>query len=197
MKTTAIVLASGMSRRMGNTNKLLLPVQSKPLILHVVEALIQSSVSEIICVVGYDKLKITSILPNHQKIKVIANNKFHLGMSTSIKSGVQKLSDGASGCFICLGDMPFLTPEDYSWLWKKVEKIWHPSLILVPVFQEQRGHPVFFGSDYLKDLVELPDNDAGAKKVVLNHAQKVEHLDFPNDHILLDIDNYQDFLPIK
>ena len=49
-RVAALVLAAGRSTRMGDTNKLTLPLRGKPLVCHVVDALYQTSVSEIVVV---------------------------------------------------------------------------------------------------------------------------------------------------
>ena len=49
---TAIVLAAGLSKRMGNKNKLLLPYKNKTVIETVVENIIASGIEEVIVVVS-------------------------------------------------------------------------------------------------------------------------------------------------
>ena len=58
---SAIILAAGLSRRMGEQNKLLLPVNGVPMIRHMVE--IYASIStRIIVVTGYEAGKIETAL---------------------------------------------------------------------------------------------------------------------------------------
>jgi molybdenum cofactor cytidylyltransferase len=192
MKSTAIVLASGMSKRMGDQNKLLLPIRNIPMIRRVVDALIQAPITEIILVLGYEQKKIRSILSQQEKLKILANPDFEKGMSTSIKIGVQHLGTDTHGCFICLGDMPYLTSEDYTMIKQYVEDNWQPSLIAVPTFNGQRGHPVFFGTSYLPELANLGDNDIGARILLKKHLQNLQTMAFPNNHVIKDIDTLVD-----
>ncbi len=48
-----VVLAAGMSKRMGR-NKLLLPLGGRPLLAHALAAMGESEVDEVVCVLGYE-----------------------------------------------------------------------------------------------------------------------------------------------
>ncbi len=54
----AIVLAAGLSRRIGDRNKLLYKLGGIPLTTHEINALLDSTVTEIVMVTGYDEDRI-------------------------------------------------------------------------------------------------------------------------------------------
>ena len=81
--TDAIVLAAGKSIRFGAANKLLTNVYSKPLILHVVNAICKSEIENIYVISGSDHKKINEIL-NKSRVKVNKNNNRNDGINSSI-----------------------------------------------------------------------------------------------------------------
>ena len=134
-KISALVLAAGLSSRMGSTNKMLMPVEGKPMLLGVVEGLIASTADEVIVVLGHEHEKVKTIIPSHQKVSIILNENYQLGMSTSIKVGVKQLMDPSDGCMICLGDMPYLTTDDYNQMLEYARLNMRPDSIIRPLFE--------------------------------------------------------------
>ena len=89
-KIAAIILAAGQSRRMGDTNKLLIKLDGKPMIAHVVNAVIASGVAPIIVVTGYEHKKVSKVLEDYN-VKCVLNPHFSEGISTSIRLGLSEL----------------------------------------------------------------------------------------------------------
>ena len=81
---SAIILASGYSRRMGK-NKLLLKYRGKSLIEHTIDTILQCGFSEVI-LVGREEEIIE--IGNRNGLKVIKNENADKGISESIKLGV-------------------------------------------------------------------------------------------------------------
>ena len=69
---SAIVLAAGLSTRMGKENKLLLPFGNKTLIEHQVHVLLQTKVSEVIVVVGHEAGLLIDVL-KEKPIRLVKN----------------------------------------------------------------------------------------------------------------------------
>lgn len=104
---SAIVLAAGLSQRMGQQNKLLLKIGTQTLIEKVVETVLKSKIEEVIVVLGHEAIKIQRILRG-KKIKMIKNPLYQLGMTTSIQIGVQAASKESKAYIIVLGDLVHL-----------------------------------------------------------------------------------------
>ena len=105
---SAILLAAGRSKRMAGVNKLTKEIQGIPLIKHSINNIILSSVNEIIIVLGYQKEIIEKLIDKNKKIKIVHNKNFDSGMASSIKLGLNNLSESTESFFICLGDATFL-----------------------------------------------------------------------------------------
>ena len=187
-KISALVLAAGLSSRMGSTNKMLMPVEGKPMLLGVVEGLIASTADEVIVVLGQEHEKVNTIVPSHQKVSIILNENYQLGMSTSIKVGVKQLMDPSDGCMICLGDMPYLTTDDYNQMLEHARLNMRPDSIIRPLFEQKAGHPVFFSKSYFPALITLPDYDQGAQSLLRDQTSSIQYLQALDNRFLLDID---------
>lgn len=89
---TALVLAAGRSRRMG-TQKLLLPLDGKPVIAHVVDQLLRSPVDRVLVVIGEDEDCIRQALgrsfPNGAaNSRIRSRHQYHTGNCRSRQAAV-------------------------------------------------------------------------------------------------------------
>jgi molybdenum cofactor cytidylyltransferase len=186
---TVIVLAAGLSSRMGAQNKLRLPFGEKTILQTTLQHIIEANLGEILVIVGHEKALIENdLLMFKDKIKIVFNEHFEIGMTTSIQAGVINSSQNTEGYMICLSDMPLLQPIDYQRISKfYLEKKDNTYPIVQPFFNQQRGNPVIFHPIYKKELLDLK-NTEGGKPVVQAHKEKLYFIEMPNDAILLDAD---------
>jgi molybdenum cofactor cytidylyltransferase len=189
---TVILLAAGLSKRMGHANKLRLPFGDKTILQATLENIIEANLGEILVIVGHEKELIESDLELFKdKIKIVFNPHFESGMTSSIQAGVANSSENTEGYIISLSDMPLLQPIDYQRIstfylsFKEKKDNTYP--IVQPVFNQQRGNPVIFHHIYKKELLDLK-NTEGGKPVVQAHKEKLYFIEMPNDAILRDAD---------
>ena len=169
---SAVILAAGESRRMGKQNKLLLPVGGEALLVKLVKSVCASHVGQVLVVVGHEAGKIRREL-NNFPLSFVYNPNFSEGMTTSIKFGVKEVSPDSDGFLICLADMPFINTSEISKLIHAYfqNRIKKKRLIVVPVFQGQRGNPVLFSSEFRNDILEYK-KEFGCKEVIMNNDTK-------------------------
>ncbi len=188
----AILLAAGNSRRMGKENKLLLPYGGRPLIQHQVKEIQKSHLTDLTVVLGHDAKQIGAVLPS--VIKTVFNENHLSGMTSSIQTGIEAVEKEVKGYMICLSDMPLLTPKDYNdildFFLRNIDR--YPRLIVQPVYQQRRGHPVIFSSYYQKELLEHTD-PKGCRKIIRTNKKEVRQLDMLHSNILKDIDTPGDY----
>jgi CTP:molybdopterin cytidylyltransferase MocA len=107
MITAGLLLAAGLSRRFGATDKLLCPLGGPPLIAHAAAALRGTGFTRLVAVVsdgdvakeliGFDCVSLQGDPPSH---------------GLSLRTGIGHLREtGVDKVVIVLGDMPFVTPE--------------------------------------------------------------------------------------
>ncbi len=188
---SAIVLAAGLSSRMGSKNKMILPFNGKTVIEIVIGNIISSGIDEIIVVTGRDALQLHDLL-QHLPVKIIYNNDFAIGMTTSIQKGIY-IANG-NGYMMCLGDMPFITSENYKKLcdsFIKQRRI-NEACICTPEYNNQKGNPVIFSSFYKSRILEHA-NMEGCKEIVQANKQNVFTIEMNSGNVLRDIDTLDDY----
>ena len=196
----AVVLAAGMSTRMGR-NKLLLTFRDKPLVVHAVDTLLASTVDEIIMVLGHESDKVCDQIEDsarevanrgqRSRLRLIKNPDFRDGLSTSVRTGVQAVSPEATAIMIYLADQPLLEPADVDRITEafaaaKAEN----KMIVVPFFKGERGNPVILDAS-LRDSILGIVGDVGCKGVIKRYPEKVYALEMENDHVVRDVDDAQ------
>ena len=182
---SAILLAAGQSKRMNGENKLSKKIQGIPLIELSVKNILASSVDELIVVLGYQKEVIEKIINKNEEIKLVFNKDFESGMASSIKTGINHLSEDSEAFFICLGDMPMVNKDIYN----KLIKSKNNKEIIVPTFKSEQGNPVLFSKSMRKKIMTI-EGDAGAKKILQLNKDKI--LDIKtNDQSIIKNYNFQ------
>ncbi|MFY9986157.1 MAG: nucleotidyltransferase family protein [Chthoniobacterales bacterium] len=184
---SAVVLAAGLSTRMGR-NKLLLNFKDKPLIARLVDTLLASKIDEVIVVLGHEIEKVRAELQG-KPVRLVHNPDYREGLSTSVRTGVDAVSPDADGIMICLADQPLLEPADVNQIVaafadaKKVNKS-----IVVPFFKGERGNPVILDASLRVAILGIV-GDVGCKGVIKRYPEKVYALEMQNDHVVRDVDD--------
>lgn len=219
---SAIVLAAGLSQRMGKKNKLLLEVGTQTLIEKVVETVLMSKIEEVVVVLGHEAIKIQRVLRG-KAVKMVKNPLYQLGMTTSIQAGVQATSKESKGYMIVLGDLAQIEVTELDLLIEAFQNVievshkkeeaesstienssfvedviiegsakLHLSPIVIPVFEGRKGNPVIF-SDYFREAILQHSNMNGCKGIIEEHSDCVITVEMPNNHVLKDVDTPEDY----
>ena len=193
----AILLASGESERMPGRDKLLLNWHGQPLIVHMVQQLLQAPVSHLTVVIRSNTFT-RSVLASHPNMTIIDNPNPSLGLGLSLHLGLKQVGSDVGGLMICLADMPLLSTAIYSDLIDSFSDLdtAHPN-ILIPTFKGIRGHPILFSNELLPKLLALPsDRDAGAKDLLQRSNEWITELSVKTNAVLLDIDHWDDYITL-
>ncbi|HEX6144428.1 MAG TPA: molybdopterin-binding/glycosyltransferase family 2 protein [Geminicoccaceae bacterium] len=184
-KVAGLVLAAGQSRRMGRDNKLLADLEGKPMIAHVVDALLASRASPVILVTGHEADRVRAAL-GERKVEVVHNPAYALGLSTSLRAGLAALPEDAEGVLIALADMPRLTAAALDRLIAAFNPL-EGRGIVVPTVRGKRGNPVIFATRYAEAMAQVA-GDVGARHLLGEHADDVVEIEMDDDAALLDVD---------
>tara|TARA_B100000029_G_scaffold289978_1_gene283643 strand:- start:1174 stop:1749 length:576 start_codon:yes stop_codon:yes gene_type:complete len=185
---SSILLAAGLSKRMEGENKLTKKFQGIPLIKHSVKNILASSINELIIVLGYQKEIIEKLIDKHEKIRFIFNKDFESGMASSIKIGLNHLSNNTEAFFICLGDMPMVSSNIYDFLIKSRNQ----KDIIVPTYKGQQGNPILFNKS-IKEKIMSIDGDVGAKKILELNKNRILNLEINNQGVIRGFNAQMDF----
>jgi len=185
---SAILLAAGQSKRMNGENKLTKEIQNIPLIKLSVKNILASSINELIIVLGHQKEIIEKLIDKNKKIKFVFNKNFESGMASSIKTGLNHLSEKTESFFICLADMPMVNHDIYNQLIKSKDN----KEIIVPTYKSQQGNPVLFDKSMKEKVLDIK-GDVGAKKILELNKDKILNLEINDQSITKGFDTQDNF----
>ena len=195
-KTTAIILAAGLSRRMQAGAKLLAPLADEPLIRHSVKNLCKSSFDEIIVVTGHKANSVIDALDG-LPVTIVGNPDYTNGQASSIKAGLNAIAKDSDDVLIALGDMP-LVPE--ALISKLCAAHKHnpeaDNTITMPLCDGQRRNPVIFGKAFFGLLATLT-GDEGARQIIHDHEKSIGRIDWPDATAFMDVDTPQMLAAIR
>jgi len=184
----AVVLAAGMSRRMG-TPKQLLRIAGKTVLEHTLGTLRKSAVDEIVLVLGFASDAVQKEIST-EDIKIVCNEDYQQGMGTSLRAGVAAVDPDAKAALIVLGDQPFVLTATLNQLidCHRTTK----AHVVIPMYRGFRGNPVLLDCSIFPELREL-SGDVGCRAIFGSHTENIHKLEVNDAGILLDIDSRDDF----
>lgn len=188
-KVSAILLAAGFSSRMGEL-KALLPWKGKTLIEYQIEQLLEVGLAEIIVVLGYRAEELQKRISAYDVITVL-NENYPSGKSTSIQKGVSCVADDIDGILVSAVDQP-VSSETLRILIRAFHQT--KRKVLIPVYQEKRGHPVLFSVSVKRDLMKVNEESKGLRNVIQKYHDAIEHIPVNEPHVLLNLNNLDDYL---
>lgn len=198
-KLSAVLVAAGLSRRMGNQNKLLLDVQGVPMVRRAALMLCECPFEQVVVVVGHQQAAVRKALAG-LAITVITNEDYNSGQHSSVRAGLSAarriggtdaLDGSTSGAMICLADQPWLTAEDLLALWRIFDNR-NRGNILIPRFEGQRGNPVVMGPAAVEAAAVAEVSAAGGRRFVDENDPDVEFWDGASRQFVQDVDSPQD-----
>ncbi|HEV2989693.1 MAG TPA: nucleotidyltransferase family protein, partial [Candidatus Angelobacter sp.] len=186
-RVSAIILAAGMSRRMG-TPKQLLRLGDSTLLEHVIKNVRRSQADEIILVLGYAAETIQQQIAL-DGVRVAVNPTYQDGMGTSLKTGLLALDPDCGAALIVLADQPFVQANTLDQLIEYHHR--HRPQILIPMYKGFRGNPLLLDRSVFPELMGLT-GDIGCRAIFGSHLEDIHKLAVEDPGILLDIDNASD-----
>ncbi len=184
MKINLILLAAGNSNRFKG-NKLLAAVNNKPMYMNIFEKVLKVNFNKIILVTRYEEIK-ESLLK--QKVEVVMNYNSELGISHSIKLGIQK-SDDADAYMFMVCDQPFITLDSIKALIDVYMKN-NKGLACVK-YEGNLGNPAIFSKKYKNDLMNLK-GDIGGKYIINKNLDDLVIVKICKELELTDIDTREE-----
>lgn len=186
---TVILLAAGMSSRMGAQNKLLMPIGGKPMVRHLAETYLSVGTSPLTVVTGHEADKVQAALEG-LSVAFAQNTEFAHGQPGSVATGLGAAPD-ADLLLIGLADQPRLKPCDLGQLIK-----WHqandPNKITVPKLNAERGNPIAIPHALRPCLTENP-NRPGCMGLTRDQPDLVQFAPLSADGFYADIDTPDDY----
>lgn len=184
IKINLILLASGNSTRFKG-NKLLAPVNNKPMYMNVVEKIVKLNFNKIILVTQYEEIK--GELSKYP-IQIVMNENSELGISRSIKLGINEDVEADAYMFMVC-DQPFISLESMENLIERFIKS-NKGMACVE-HKGSLGNPTIFSGKYKHELLSL-NGDVGGKTIMKKHLDDLEKVQIIHEVELMDIDTREE-----
>lgn len=191
---SVIILAAGQSKRMNRPKPFLAFDEMKNFIEKIASTYITAGIEKIIVVVNPAiESEVSKLLRNKFsdcKLEVIVNSYPERGRFYSIQLGLEKAD--TEYCFIQNIDNPFVTKD----LLRNMCRMIKQGAYVVPVFKNEKGHPVIISAEVMNHCRKLSGNDFNLR----DELQMFEEIRLVWDekNILANInteDEYQKYFP--
>lgn len=195
MPFSAVLLAAGISKRMGELKQLLpLPTSNdgatEPVVRVTAKAILAANPAELVVVTGHRSREVTAALAD-LPLTIRQNPRYAAGQMTSVSAGLSALRASCTAVMICLADMVWVRPDDY----RELAGIFADlprNTILVPHHRGKRGNPVTFAASRVPEVLSGTVNP-GCRKLIADHPQDVVCHDFPHERYTTDLDTPDDY----
>jgi molybdenum cofactor cytidylyltransferase len=190
----ALIPAAGKSKRMGRP-KLSLPLGGRTVLEHVISALQEAGISDILVVLGPHVAHLSAKLQRAGARVLLPAEETHT-MRATVEQGLtwfeNRFHPKRSDCwFLVPADYPILEPAILRKLIRKRQRTRGYS-IFIPTYEGRRGHPALIGWKHVSAIRALPPQIG--LNVYLRRQQK-RTLEVPVDSptILWDLDTPEDY----
>lgn len=188
----AVVLAAGLSRRMG-ANKLLLDLGGAPVVRRTVETVLAAGLQVVVMLGNADDA--ISPVVGDLPVTLRRAERHAQGMGATLADAARDLPADWDGALVMLGDMPSVDPGTIRDLIAAFDPVRRRDIIY-PLYEETRGHPVLWGRAHFPALAAL-SGDTGARGLLT--ANRLRTLAVPVDDpgVLADIDTPEAYAALQ
>lgn len=186
---SAIILAAGESKRMGQP-KMLLPWGELMIIQQVITTFLTVGIEDIVVVLGGAREQVEKAIEPYP-IRKIHNSNFVAGeMLSSLQCGLRALPDRVQATLIGLGDQPQVQEGSVRLVCDAYRA--SKAQLVVPSFQMRRGHPWLVARPLWKEILELKPPES-ARDFLNRHPGEIHYVNVEMPSILTDLDTPEDY----
>lgn len=198
---SAIILAAGASRRMGQP-KMLLPWGNVSVLEHIISVLARAGIEDILVVRGAVREQMEEAVMKYAQrypVRSVHNENYaHGEMLSSLQCGLRVLNQPrlstaqgpTAAALVGLGDQPQIQERSVRLVCEAFINTKSP--LVVPSFQMRRGHPWLVAHPLWAELLEM--NSPQSPRDFLNaHAGDIHYVNTDTPSILADLDTPEDY----
>ncbi len=191
---SCLLLSAGSSSRFGSPKALARLNQTTTVIEHIQKIVLASQMNEIIIVLGDRAEQIKPFIFQGQGIKVVCNENYRRGQTSSFKAGLLRADTGSLGVMLLPIDYPLIQTQTLRIL---VEKFLEttPSVIL-PSHNGKNGHPPIFHARLSEELL-LVDDSTPIHTCIRQHADDKVILPVNDIGVVTSFNTAQEFEQVK
>lgn len=186
----AIVLAAGLSTRMGSCKAALPWQKGRTLLSYQIEQLLQVGITPIV-VLGPHNAHLQTLCS--APCRSVINPAPEEGKTSSIRLGLAAIGEEARSIMISAVDQP-RPALIYEQLLKSYAQT--DALITAPTYQQKMGHPIIFSARMLPHLTTISEQTLGLRQIMQQWAGEIQTVEFDTALILADLNTpaiYQAF----
>ena len=189
---TAIILAAGQSKRMGQP-KMLLPWGKTTVLGKVITTFRDAGVEEVIVVTGGNREHVEALVS--VSARTVFNPDFAKEeMLSSIQTGLSGLKQGTEAILIALGDQPQVQEGCVRQIMEAFQE--SRASIVVPSFKMKRGHPWLVAKSLWDEILQMHSPES-MRDFLNRHSEEIRYVEVGNNSILQDLDTIEDYLKFR
>ena len=186
---SAILLAAGQSKRMGQP-KMLLPWGQSTVIEQVITTFLKAGVEDLIVVTGGARELVESVI-NLYPVRKVYNKDHATGeMLSSIQCALRVIPEDSEATLIGLGDQPQIQESSVRLICEEYRDSRSP--LIVPSFQKRRGHPWLVARPLWNEILALGPPES-TRDFLNRHANEIRYVSVDTPSILADLDTPEDY----
>lgn len=179
----ALILAAGLSTRMGTCKTSLPWLNNQTLLRYQAEQFLLAGITPIVVLGSHNADRRSDCPPGSQ---VVINFNSNLGKTSSILTGLNSLPRSFSSITISAVDQP-RSAYIYQTLLQNFCQTNHA--IAAPCYRGKLGHPLLFSSRLLPFLLDINESSLGLRKVVSRFYSELKKVEFTTSEVLSDLNN--------
>ena len=186
---TALILAAGQSKRMGQP-KMLLPWGRTTVLGQVIEVFKAAGIEDILVVTGGAREQVEALVG--ASARTVFNPGFEEGeMLSSIQVGLAEVKPGTEAILVGLGDQPQVQERSVRLVVEEYTQ--SKASLIVPSFQMRRGHPWLVTRAYWDEILNMGPDET-LRNLLNRHAAEIRYVETNDPGILKDLDTPEDYL---
>jgi molybdenum cofactor cytidylyltransferase len=188
----AIVLAAGMSTRMGRPKALLPLTDTDTFLSRIVRTFLEAGVDDVVVVLGHQADAVAvSLLKTGVASRLVINDAYETGQFSSVLRGLNAIDrPGVSAMLLTLVDVPLISASTVRAVIERYAQTHAP--IVRPVRGNEHGHPVLIDRS-LFSMLRAADPSGGAKPIVRAHVSEAGDVAVEDAGAFLDIDTPEEY----
>lgn len=186
---SAILLAAGESKRMGQP-KMLLPWGEGTVLTHVIAVFRKAGMDDILVVTGGAREQVEELVSG-LGVETVFNPAFQTGgMLSSLQCGLRALRRQTQAALIGLGDQPQVQAGSVR---RVCEAFFETkSHLVVPSYRMRRGHPWLVARPLWEEVLSLQP-PASPRDFLNAHASDIQYVTVDDAGVLADLDTPEEY----
>jgi molybdenum cofactor cytidylyltransferase len=185
----AVVLAAGLSKRMGKP-KMVLPWGDQTVIEKVISTLLATEVKEVVVVTGGVNEEIKAALSG-RPVQIVFNPDYADGiMLNSLRVGLKALKQDLDAALIALGDNPQIEERTVEMIVNDYKNV--QSRIIVPSYDMHRGHPWLVNKNLWQALIQWDINQT-LRDFLNQYSEEIHYINMDTPSVVMDLDTPEDY----